>query len=163
MTVSGIFWILGQQGAELKYYWIGNNIFNFSLSLSYSWPWKWIVWPKNYCSQSFFYSLGHLSGFLNPPVPCPPWGLQHPRNKVGQDQFFGTRLRNKTYENSLRDRDREKVDADIFNETRPRRGCLIFRQHAASICMMHDAWCMTHDAWRDLYCRSESSNLGLVV
>ena len=35
--------------------------------------------------------------------------------RVGRDQFFGTRPRprNQTYENSLRDRDREKVDADF--------------------------------------------------
>ena len=48
--------------------------------------------------------------------------------RVGRDQFFGTRPRprNKTYQNSLRDRDREKVDADFLNETRPRRDCLIF-------------------------------------
>ena len=29
-------------------------------------------------------------------------------------------------QNSIRDQDREKVDADLFNETRPRRDCLIF-------------------------------------
>ena len=36
------------------------------------------------------------------------------------------RPRNQTYENSLRDRDIEKVDADFLNETRPRQDCLIF-------------------------------------
>ena len=48
--------------------------------------------------------------------------------RVGRDQFFWTRPRpkNQTYENSLRDQDREKVDADFFNEKRLRRDCLIF-------------------------------------
>ena len=37
-----------------------------------------------------------------------------------QDQFFGTRPRNKTYKNLLRDRDREIVNANFLYETRPR-------------------------------------------
>ena len=37
-----------------------------------------------------------------------------------RDQFFVARprLKNKTYENLLQDRNQEEVDADFFNETR---------------------------------------------
>ena len=50
--------------------------------------------------------------FLSPPALRPPGN--------GGSTQGGTRptLRKKTYENSLRDRDREKVDAEFLNETR---------------------------------------------
>ena len=51
-------------------------------------------------------------------------------NRVGQDQFFGTRLkrRNWTYKNPLRDRDREIVNANFLYETRPRHSCELSTQ-----------------------------------
>ena len=49
-------------------------------------------------------------------------------NRVGQDQFFGMRLRprNWTYKNPLRDR--EIVDANFLYETRPRHSCELTAQ-----------------------------------